>query len=34
MDRVIDLVGTSGAIILSISFIPQTIKIYKNNESW
>lgn len=32
MDRVIDLVGTSGAIILSISFIPQTLKIYENSE--
>lgn len=32
MDRVIDLIGTSGAVILSISFIPQTLKIYENSE--
>lgn len=32
MDKIIDLIGTTGAIILSISFIPQTLKIYKNSE--
>ena len=28
----IDFLGISGAIVLSISFIPQTMKIYKNIE--
>ena len=32
MDGVVDLIGTSGAVVLSISFIPQTLKIYKNSE--
>lgn len=29
-DDFVDSVGISGAIVLSISFIPQTMKIYKN----
>ena len=32
MDDFVDLVGILGAVVLSLSFIPQTIKIYKNTN--
>lgn len=31
-DDFVDIIGISGAIVLSISFIPQTMKIYKNTD--
>ena len=32
VDHFIDIVGITGAVVLSISFIPQTIQVYKNTN--